>query len=168
MNDNLINGGSGICPRCGERVYSNLVLHTQLCSGLDVAIGNPNSVELSDLLRTKNQKMKIIYISSPYTKGDVADNTAVQMNAAHTIMDLGQCPVAPLLSHFLHIHRARPYQDWLAIDLAIIPKMDAVLRLPGESSGADQEVMVAEALGIPVCYGWEELDNWLTWGELTK
>ena len=101
--------------------------------------------------------MKIIYISSPYTLGDVAANVCVQIEAAHRIMDMGHCPVAPLLSHYLHIHRQREYNDWMAIDLAIIPKMDIVLRLPGKSSGAEKEVALAISLGIPVVYSWEEL-----------
>lgn len=105
--------------------------------------------------------MKLIYIASPYTKGDPADNTAIQMEAAHAIMDLGHCPIAPLLSHFLHIHRRRPYQDWINMDLAMIPKMDVILRLEGESSGADGEVAAAERLGIPICFGWGELRKYL-------
>lgn len=104
-----------------------------------------------------NKEMKVIYIASPYTIGDVADNVAVQIEAAHKIMDAGHCPVVPLLSHYLHIHRRRPYQDWLAIDLALIRRMDVILRLPGKSSGADREVQVAKQLGIPVAFGWSEL-----------
>lgn len=101
--------------------------------------------------------MKIIYIASPYTLGDVAANVAVQIEAAHKIMDAGHCPVAPLLSHYLHIHRQRSYQDWVEMDLALIPRMDVVLRLPGKSSGADGEVALAEKHGIPVAHGWENL-----------
>lgn len=101
--------------------------------------------------------MKLIYIASPYTLGDVAANVAVQKNAAHRILDLGHCPITPLLSHYLHIHRQRPYHDWLKMDLAIIPRVDFLLRLPGESSGADVEVDHARIHHIPVCFGWDEL-----------
>ncbi len=101
--------------------------------------------------------MKVIYIASPYTLGDVAENVAIQIEAAHKILDMGHCPVAPLLSHYLHIHRQRPYQHWVEMDLALIPKMDIVLRLPGESKGADGEVALAQKLNIPVAFGWEEL-----------
>ncbi len=107
--------------------------------------------------------MKIIYIASPYTKGDMAANVAVQMNAAHRIMDAGHCPVAPLLSHFLHLHRQRNYQDWIDIDLVLIPRMDIVLRLPGESLGAKGEVEKARENNIPVAFGWGELGNMLNW-----
>ena len=101
--------------------------------------------------------MKLVYISSPYTLGDIGANVAVQIEASHKIMDAGHCPITPLLSHYLHVYRQRPYQDWMAIDLAMIPKADVVLRLPGKSSGADQEVALARSLGIPVAEGWENL-----------
>ena len=99
----------------------------------------------------------IVYLSSPYTKGDVAANVAVQMDAAHQIMDAGHTPITPLLSHFLHLHRQRPYEDWMRIDLELVPLADVVLRLPGESTGADQEVARATDKGIPVVYSWHEL-----------
>lgn len=31
MNDTLINGGSGVCPTCGQYIYNNLLVHTQVC-----------------------------------------------------------------------------------------------------------------------------------------
>ncbi len=99
----------------------------------------------------------LVYIASPYTKGDPAANTAVQMDAAHRILDMGHVPIAPLLSHFLHIHRQRPYEDWLEMDLVIIPKCDILLRLPGESAGADKEVEKAKEHGLVVVHGWEGL-----------
>lgn len=106
-------------------------------------------------------KPKIIYIASPYTKGDVAANVTVQMEAAHRLMDMGYCPIAPLLSHFLHIHKNRPYEDWLKFDLMLIPKVDMVLRLPGPSDGADREVSLALSCGIVVAFGWDNF-IWLT------
>lgn len=90
------------------------------------------------------------YIASPYTIGDAAVNVRAQMVAAHNLMDLGISPYAPLLSHFLHLHQPRQYEDWMAVDLAFLPMCDCVLRLPGESIGADRETSRAEMLGIPV------------------
>jgi len=106
----------------------------------------------------------IIYIASPYTKGDPAENVSVQIDAAHRILDMGHTPIAPLLSHFLHIHRQRPYTDWLAMDLALITRADILLRLPSkkgdhESPGADAECGHAKANHIPVAWGWSELDE---------
>ena len=103
----------------------------------------------------------VVYIASPYTLGDVADNVAVSMEAAHTILDMGLCPISPLLSHFLHIHRRRPYDEWLEMDLELLRRSDILVRLPGESPGADKEVEEAMEQGIPVVYGMEELVEWL-------
>lgn len=64
--------------------------------------------------------------------------------------ELGFVPMCPHWSHFQHTFRPRPYADWLAFDLEWLPCCDAVLRLPGESSGADGEVARAVELGIPV------------------
>jgi hypothetical protein len=42
------------------------------------------------------------------------------------------------------------HADWLDMDFAWVAVSDAVLRLPGESVGADKEVEHARKLGIPV------------------
>lgn len=104
---------------------------------------------------------KVIYISSPYSIGDVWDNVRVQIEAAHRIMDMGHAPIAPLMSHFLHLHRERPYEDWLGVDMALIEKVDIVLRLPGESKGADMEVEKALRSCIAVAFGWDKLEGLL-------
>jgi len=39
----------------------------------------------------------------------------------------------------------------------LLDRVDAVLRLPGASTGADQDVRLAEARGIPVFYTLEEV-----------
>lgn len=106
--------------------------------------------------------MKVIYISSPYTIGNCAKNVRVQIEAAHRIMDMGHCPIAPLLNHYLEVHRYRPDEDWMVCDLELVRRCDAVLRLPGESKGADRETALADELDIPVLRSWDELDLWLT------
>ena len=105
--------------------------------------------------------MKTVYISSPYTKGDQAANVGIQISALHRIMDLGGCPIAPLIYHFAHIARQRTYEEWMAIDLELVRRSDAVLRLPGESAGADREVALANELGKPVFTGWDSLKTYL-------
>ena len=105
--------------------------------------------------------MKVIYISSTYTLGDVKENVMRQIDAAHKIMDMGHAPIAPLLSHFLHLRRERPYDDWMVIDLAIVPKCDILLRLDGESAGAEKEVKIANECNIPIVYSFDELIEFL-------
>lgn len=94
--------------------------------------------------------MKKVYIASPYTKGDIALNVKNSMDAATTLMDLGFAPFCPLLTHFLHIAHPRPYQDWVAWDNEWVVVCDALLRLPGDSRGADAEVQLAKQYHIPV------------------
>lgn len=96
--------------------------------------------------------MKTVFIASPYTLGDVGVNVKTTMDVADELMDLGFNPFIPLLYHFQHITNPRPYEDWIKIDLEWLSKCDCVLRLIGESSGADGEVARAKELGIPVYY----------------
>jgi hypothetical protein len=42
------------------------------------------------------------------------------------------------------------HADWLDMDFSWIKVSDIVLRLPGESKGADMEVEYAERIGVPV------------------
>lgn len=100
---------------------------------------------------------RIVYIASPYTLGDQAENVRVQKLAAHTILDMGHCPIAPLLAHYLHIFRPRHYNDWINMCLALVPRADHLIRLPGASAGADREVALAQQHGIPVAFNWDEL-----------
>ena len=91
-----------------------------------------------------------VYISGPYTKGDVAVNVRNAIKAADKLANLGYVPFVPQLTHFWHLVCPRPYSDWLEIDLEFLPLCDVVLRLPGDSAGAEIEVKTAEKLGIPV------------------
>jgi hypothetical protein len=98
-----------------------------------------------------------VFISSPYTIGDCGENVANQMKIFDILMDLGFTPYAPLLTHFQHIYRQRKYTEWLALDLEWLQVCDFVLRLPGESKGADLEVKFAKENKIPVFYDLKKL-----------
>jgi Domain of unknown function (DUF4406) len=100
-----------------------------------------------------------VYIASPYTKGDVAVNVKRQLDMADELMTRGYAPYAPLYSHFQHMAHPRPYTDWIEIDLEWVPACDVVLRLAGESSGADGEVAFARERGVPVVFSIEELQR---------
>lgn len=98
-----------------------------------------------------------VYIASPYTKGDIAVNVKAQIDVVDVLMDLGFAPYSPLYSHFQHMAHPRPYTDWVEIDLVWVEVCDCLLRLPGESTGADGEVKLALELGKPVFYAINEL-----------
>jgi len=98
-----------------------------------------------------------VYIASPYTKGDIAVNVKRQIDTASWLMDYGFAPYVPLLCHFQHMAHPRPYEDWIRRDFIWVLKCDMLLRLEGESSGADAEVAVAKNYNIPVYYSLTEL-----------
>jgi len=110
-----------------------------------------------------------IYIASPYTKGDVAVNVRESMWAFHRILDLNSSfknlslvPHCPLLYHFLHIIKPRAYSEWLNLDLSWVKTCNVLVRLPGESKGADEEERYAEKNHILTVKGMTELFNYLS------
>jgi hypothetical protein len=106
------------------------------------------------------RKRKKVYIAAPYTRPDPCVNVHAVIGAANRLMDAGVVPFVPHLCHLWHTVTPRPYADWTAWDLEWIAACNALLRLPGESPGADAEVAEAVRLGIPVFYTEEGLLAW--------
>ena len=99
-----------------------------------------------------------IYIASAYTKGDVAKNVKVVIDVADKLLDMGHTPYIPHLNHFWHIVSPKDYDFWYDYDLSFLDYWaEALLRIPNESVGADNEVRRAITYGIPVYYSLEEL-----------
>jgi hypothetical protein len=94
--------------------------------------------------------MKRIYVAGPYTLGDVAVNVANAIDTADRLMNIGFMPFVPHMSHFWHYRHPRPYEQWLEWCLDWVEQCDGLLRIPGESKGADREVAHALKHGIPV------------------
>lgn len=108
----------------------------------------------------------LIYVASPYTKGDPTVNTHFQCRIFDQLLSDGVViPFVPLWSHFQHCIFPRHYQDWIDYDLDFIraAKFAACLRLNAtcvylpdyeitESSGADGEVALFTELGRPTFY----------------
>ena len=91
-----------------------------------------------------------VYVAGPYTKGDVALNVRRAIGAAETLVEMGHTPLVPLLTHLWHLMSPHPWEYWMALDMAWLPVCDVLLRLPGESRGADMEATRARELCIPV------------------
>ncbi len=100
-----------------------------------------------------------IYIASPYTIGNKLENTKASLMVAAQLLLMGHVPFAPLLTHFWDEITPRSYEEWLELDFKWILRCDAVLRLPGESNGADAEVEFAQDNGIGVYFGIQDLIN---------
>jgi len=90
------------------------------------------------------------FISGPYTVPDPAENTRKAILVADELIDKGIIPFIPHLNHFWHFLSPRGYEEWLAYDLEWLLTCDCILRIPGESSGADKEVAFAIRHRIPV------------------
>src|SRR3990167_183968 len=101
--------------------------------------------------------MKSVYIASPYTQGSVSNNVRNSIEAAETLLDCGFLPFVPLLSHFWDLIVKHDYDFWMAMDLEWVARCDILLRLPGESKGADTEVARAKEIGVPVYFSVGEL-----------
>jgi hypothetical protein len=83
----------------------------------------------------------------------VAHNIRLAFEASVAILEAGHAPFVPHLYHFLHCCCPQPTAVWMRLDLRWLQCCHAVLRLPGESPGADREVDAAHQLGIPVYHG---------------
>lgn len=104
---------------------------------------------------------KYIYIAGPYTKGDVVINTRNAIMAGNEIADAGHFPFIPHLTMFWHIVCPQEYKFWLDQDIGWLLKCDYLVRLPGESSGADGEMIVAKNNGIPVFFNVAGCLDWI-------
>jgi hypothetical protein len=104
----------------------------------------------------------MVYIASPYTKGDNFVNVQRQITTAIELLQHdGIIPFSPLLnSVFVNMQHEFAYDKWLEADFVYLSRCDVLLRLSGESSGADKEVAKARELGKPVFYSIKDLLLW--------
>lgn len=115
---------------------------------------------------------KRVYIAGPISKGDLLENIRQAEEAFVELVRDGFAPFCPHWSAFAGsavcdgftadgrtvvagkatVASSLPlnHDDWLDVDLPWVAVADAVLRLPGESAGADREVALAGVFGIPV------------------
>ena len=118
-----------------------------------------NMMGLKEDKATAPQKIRC-YISSPYTapsSGERLLNVLESCAVWDELMNLGFFPYSPLWSHWQNELFPRSYDDWMASDLVWLEPCQALLRLPGESKGADIEVKFANEHNIPVFYSIEDL-----------
>jgi hypothetical protein len=98
------------------------------------------------------ERMKI-YIAGPYVKGDVAVNVREAIAAGEYVARLGHFPYIPHLTHFWHLlHPHNEVDFWYKQDNVWLELCDALLRIGGESIGADLEVSRMIQLGRPIYY----------------
>lgn len=105
---------------------------------------------------------KLVYIACPYTRGDTAVNVHNAIQAANRVVELGAIPYVPVWTHFWHLITPHPWEFWIELDKYFVSLANCILRLDGESKGADLEVKQALQEGKPVFYHLEDLRHWLS------
>lgn len=94
---------------------------------------------------------QLIYLAGPITKNNRNLNFYQACEAQIRLMRTGEYSCYnPMLSMANFENSNLSWDDWLDCDESWIRVSDLVLRLPGESKGADREVAFAKSIGIPV------------------
>ena len=98
-------------------------------------------------------EQKWVYVAGPVSKGNWMHNLRDALDAGEELISAGFLPIIPhtlMLIELVHPHN---YKVMLyRLTLPMIARSDYVLRIPGESYGADIEDKFAKSRGIPVYY----------------
>jgi hypothetical protein len=100
-----------------------------------------------------------VYVAGPYSKGNLVINSREAIKAGERLWKLGYVPFVPHLTLLWEVMFPHEYQDWLDYDNEWLKTCHALLRLPGESNGADAEEELARGLEIPVFHSIEDLHS---------
>lgn len=104
-----------------------------------------------------------IYIAAPLTKGHRIANIRAAIDAAERIAVRGHQVYIPHLYDLWELIHPHNYEFWMEQDFRWIVKCDILVRLPGESLGADREVEFATKRNMPVFHGLEAFMNSSYW-----
>lgn len=109
-----------------------------------------------------------VYIAGPITRGDIRANVQAATDAFFSILAAGHAPLCPHWSVYANCDgvpdanpRGLTHKSWVDICLPWVEAADVVVRLAGESAGADIECNYARVNGVPVCYGLDSLFEYL-------
>jgi hypothetical protein len=95
--------------------------------------------------------MKHLYLAGPYTHPDPVINTNAALRLGTKLFERGlYVPHVPHLTLLWHMVTPRPIEHWYLLDLQHLKLCDAIMRLPGESTGADAEMAHAINCGLEV------------------
>lgn len=92
-----------------------------------------------------------VYVAGPYTS-DPGTNVHTAIKAAQRLLENGYYPFVPHLFHLWHMIIPGSSEQWIGLELEWLRSCHVLVRLPGDSSGADREVAEALRLGIPVYF----------------
>lgn len=104
----------------------------------------------------------LVYVAAPYTRPDPCENVHRIVKLGTRLVEEGVVtPILPHLTMLWHTIDPHPVDFWYAYDLEVMRRCDAVLRLSGESTGADAEVKEALEIELPVSHSISSLYLWV-------
>ena len=114
----------------------------------------------------------LIYVAGPISNGDLRANVRAACAAGIALMKAGLAVHVPHLTCFMGqvydgdgavpevLPSGTAIEDWYEMSLVEVRRCDAVLRLPGASTGADKESHEASRLGKPVFHSVADVQSW--------
>lgn len=94
---------------------------------------------------------KMLYVAGPYTHPDPVENTHRAVKVATIVYEQTEfVPFVPHLSLLWHMVTPRDPDFWYTLDLHQMAHCDAIVRLPGDSTGADREMQVAAQIRLEI------------------
>jgi len=116
----------------------------------------PFQRETDNLARVSQE---VVFIAGPMsTAGEPGENLSLAVNVAARLVAEGFLVIVPQLSWIMHaIAPGVSAAQWARHSLIWASRADVILRLPGESRGADAEVARAQKLGARIYYSIETL-----------
>jgi hypothetical protein len=103
----------------------------------------------------------LVYLAGPYREPNPVHNTHFTLRHAQDLHYTGLVTcVVPHLSLLWEVVIPCTSEYWLEYDLALLNRCDALYRIPGDSPGADAEVVYAHQVHIPVFTDQDLLLDW--------
>jgi hypothetical protein len=100
---------------------------------------------------TDSEGRSRVYIAGPYTGGKWGTNIRNAVEEAEHVAKAGHVPFIPhTMTALWSVLYEKSGDEWLDQDFSWIETCDALIRIPGDSPGAEEEVELANELGIPV------------------
>jgi hypothetical protein len=97
------------------------------------------------------------YFAAPYERPSHDVNVSLYFEAVamwcyvhDAVSGVVTVPVLPLADHYLELYQGRSHAEWLALNFELVRGCERLVRLPGDSSVAEQEVAYARGLGLHV------------------
>lgn len=101
-----------------------------------------------------------VYVAGPISKGDTEWNVLCALTTAEKLLKEGMIPYVPHLTVYWNRIYQHSWEEWLNMDEQWLLLCDALIRIAGESRGAEREEKFAASYGIPVFHTIGALKKW--------